>query len=128
MRMRAGVQRPLATRAANPQPSNRPATLANLVACGTNLESTATEWRMLGGTTSFTHAQGLTISLVATREQLKGKYRFGANAGRTTWSLRRVEPPVPGNRHGHIVLPTLVAQFLMSRCECRWNYSLLSSW
>ena len=39
-----------------------------------------------------------------------------------------VELPMPGNRHWQDVLPSLVAFVLMSRCECRWNYSLLSSW
>jgi hypothetical protein len=35
--------------------------------------------------------------------------------------------PQPGNRHGS-VLPLLSRFFEMPCCECRWNYSLLSSW
>ena len=131
MRMRAGVQHHTATRAGRPAAS---ALLIRTVA-GISCESGRVRHqpdRVLSSGECLVelhrfHRQGFTGFLVATREHSKEE-SFDANAGRTTSGAMGFDPPMPGNRHWQIVLPSLVAFVLMSRCECRWNYSLLSSW
>ena len=128
MRMHTGVQLQTPRGPASSQPGNRQATLVNLVACGADRSgSTAVEWRMLDGTTSLVMIYGLVISLVATRERLNKLEVFCTNACRTTLGPRESNPK-PGNRQWQLSCESLVVLFLMSRSECRWNYSLLSSW
>jgi hypothetical protein len=127
MRMRAGVQHQNTMRACKPVAGRPAAALANLVACGTDLTVSVVEWRMPGGTTSFPSPRFHRISSRHSRT-FERKEKFDANAGRTTSGALGFEPPMPSNRHWQNVLPFLVAFVLMSRCECRWNYSLLSSW
>ena len=83
MRMRAGVQHHTPRGPASPQPGNRPAALANLVACGTDLNRMiAVAWRM---------PVGLHRNCIRLTNRLSPRGSFGkdekldANAGRTTW-------------------------------------------
>jgi hypothetical protein len=128
--MRTGVQHHQATRARKPaagQPAGRSCGSRRLRRPSNPARSTAVGWRMLGVDYILSRSRSHHFSrrhprAVEPTAKCFARMRAGLHRYAGGSNPQAGKPVVAG------VLPSLVALFLMSRCECRWNYSLSRSW